>query len=150
MSGLLHASSTQTIPGWLLWENTTTTAIASAKTTAGFTTAVASATAIVDGTLLLQRGIDVAWGLLANSHVELLDVRQLALHCGQTGGLAFDCFLRGSVRGAKFARDLLYNASNALLSTAAILRKYAHGHTGTGSAKSISRVTSQKHLTAVR
>ena len=39
------------------------------------------------------------WGLLVDSHAELLDICQLALHCGQAGCLTFDGFLSGCVRG---------------------------------------------------
>ncbi len=53
-------------PGWLL--------VASAGLTAALTFAIASDSAFVGCALVLRGGVDVAWGLLANSHAELLDV----------------------------------------------------------------------------
>ena len=70
--GLLRTSNAAAKPGWLLWEATST--VATAGTTVAMATAIASVTAIVERALLLWRGVDVAWGLLANSHAELLDV----------------------------------------------------------------------------
>ena len=75
MRGLLHAG-TVIKPGWLMWE--TIVAVAAA---------IASVKAIVECVLPLCRGIDAGWGLLADSHAELLDVRQLALHSGHGGCL---------------------------------------------------------------
>jgi len=71
-SGLLCASPVATKPGWLLWDNTA--AIAIASTTAALTSAIASTVAIVGCVLLMWGGIDAGWGLLADSHAELLDV----------------------------------------------------------------------------
>ncbi len=70
--GLLCAGTVATKPGWLLWETTTT--VATTGTTVVVASAVASVAAIVECVLLLCRGIDVGWGLLADSHAELLDV----------------------------------------------------------------------------
>jgi hypothetical protein len=95
---LLRAGSVATKPGWLLWE--ATTAVAAAVTSV-MPTAIASAMAIVGHVLLLCGGLDGGWGLLADNHAELLDVRQLALHSGHVGRLALDRFLRGSVGRAK-------------------------------------------------
>ena len=86
------------IPGWLL--------VAAAVSATAL--ASASSSAVVGPALLLCGGVVVAWGLvdgawwlLADSHAELLDICQLALHCGEAGGLAFHRILRGRVRGAK-------------------------------------------------
>ena len=86
MLGLLCAHpADETIPGWLLV----------AATMSAAASASASSSAVVGCALMLREGvavawglIDVAWGLLANGHAELLDVCQLALHRGQAGGLA--------------------------------------------------------------
>ena len=114
MLGLVCARSAETIPGWLL--------VAVAVTAA--TSASASSSAVVDQALMLHGGVavawglvDVAWGLLANGHAELLDVRQLALHRGQAGGLVLHRFLGGGVRGAKVQHRLSVHAINALLLT---------------------------------
>jgi hypothetical protein len=95
---LLCAGSVAAKPGWLLWE--VATAIATAVTSV-MPTAIASATAIVGHVLLLCGGVDGGWGLLADSHAELPDVHQLALHSGHVGRLGLDCFLHGSVGRAK-------------------------------------------------
>jgi hypothetical protein len=95
---LLHAGSVAAKPGLLLWE--VATAIAAAVTSV-VSIAIASATVIVGHVLLLCGGIDGGWGLLANSHAELLDVHQLALHSGHVGHLGLDRFLCGSVGRAK-------------------------------------------------
>ena len=58
--------------GWLLWE--TTTAVATAGDTIAVASAIASVETIVRRLLLLCRGVYVGWGLLVNSHAELLDV----------------------------------------------------------------------------
>ena len=95
---LLCASSAETISGWLL--------VAAAVSAAAL--ASASSSAVVGRALLLRGGVvvalglvDHAWGLLAGSHAELLDIHQLDLHCGEAGGLAFHRILRGRVHGAK-------------------------------------------------
>ncbi len=98
---LLRAGSVATKPGWLLWE--AATAVAAAVTSV-VPTAIASATAIVGHVLLLCGGVAGGWGLLANSHAELLDVCQLALHSGHVGRLGLDRFLRGSVGRAKVCK----------------------------------------------
>jgi len=69
-----------------LWE--TTVSIAATKTTSTLTTTVASAAATVGRVLLLSGGVDAAWEQLVDGHAELLDVCQLAVYCGQAGGLA--------------------------------------------------------------
>ncbi len=56
-------------------------------TTVAVATAVASVAAIVECVLLMCRDIDVGQGLLTDSHTELLDVRQLALHSDHGGCL---------------------------------------------------------------
>ncbi len=76
---LLHAGSIAAKPGWLLWE--ATTAVAAAGTSV-VPTAIVFAAVIIGHVLLLCGGIDCGWGLLADSHAELLDVCQLALHSG--------------------------------------------------------------------
>jgi hypothetical protein len=99
---LLCASSVAAKPGWLLWEVAT---VVAAAVTSVVPTAIASATAIVGNVLLLCGGIDGGWGLLANSHAELLDVFQLALHSGHVGCLGLDRFLRGSVGRANVRKQ---------------------------------------------
>ena len=95
--GLLCARPAKTIPGWLL--------VASAVSAA--TSTSASSSACVRRAWVLRGGVYVAWGLLANGHAELLDVRQkLALHCGQAGGLALDRFLGGHIHGARVCQYL--------------------------------------------
>jgi hypothetical protein len=81
---LLCAGSVAAKPGWLLWEVVTVNATA---LTSVMPTAIASATAIVEHVLLLCWNVDGGWGLLANSHAELLDVCQLALHSSHVGHL---------------------------------------------------------------
>ena len=98
---LLRASSVAAKPGWLLWE--AATAVAAAVTSI-VPTAIASAIAIVGHVLLLCGGVAGGWGLLADSHAELLDVCQLALHSGHAGCLGLDCFLRGSVGCAEVCK----------------------------------------------
>ncbi len=98
---LLRAGSVAAKPGWLLWE--ATTAVATAATSV-MPTAIASATAIVGHVLLLCGGVDGGWGLLVDSHAELLDVCQLALHSGHVGCLGLDCFLHSSVGCAKVCK----------------------------------------------
>ena len=66
MRGLLRAGTVAAKPGGLLWEITTT--IVTAGTAIAVATAVASVAAIVECGLLLRRGVDVGWGLLADSH----------------------------------------------------------------------------------
>ena len=78
---LLRAGTVAAKPGWLLWEASCTICTARA------TVAPVVATAIVV-LLLLWRGVDVGRGLLVDSHAELLDVRELALHSGHGGCLA--------------------------------------------------------------
>ena len=85
--GLVCARSAKTIPGWLL--------VAAAVSVTASASASASSSAVVGRALMLRGGVaiawglvDVAWGLLANFHAELLYVCQLALHHGQAGGLA--------------------------------------------------------------
>ncbi len=68
-------------------------------------TAIASAAEIVGHVLLLCGGIDGGWGLLADSHAELLDVCQLALHSGHAGCLGLDRLLRGSVGCTKVRKQ---------------------------------------------
>jgi len=70
--GLLCAGTVATKPGWLLWETPTT--VATTSTAVVVASAIASIIAIVERVLLLCRGIDVGWGLLADRHAELLDV----------------------------------------------------------------------------
>ena len=116
---LLCACSAETIPGWLL--------VAAAVSAA--TLASTSSSAVVGRALLLRGGevvawglVDGAWGLLADSHAELLDIRQLALHCSEVGGLAFHRILRGRVCGAKVChrfgvqrdRCVIINCSHAV------------------------------------
>jgi hypothetical protein len=84
---MLCTGTVATEPGWLLWETTTTTTVATAGTIVAMATAVASVAAIVECVLLLCRGIDVGRGLLADRHAELLDVCQLALYSGHGGCL---------------------------------------------------------------
>ncbi len=67
---LLTATCTAETHGWLLWD---TTAIA--------LTATIVLVVICECVLLLSGGIAAAWGLLADSHAELLDNRNLVLHC---------------------------------------------------------------------
>ncbi len=67
---LLTAARTAKTHGWLLWE---TTAVA--------LTATIAFVVIGEHALLLSGGIAAAWGLMADSHAELLDVRKLVLHC---------------------------------------------------------------------
>jgi hypothetical protein len=90
---LLHAGTVATKPGWLLWEASCTICTARA-------TIAPVATAIVV-LLLLWRGVDGGRGLLVDSHVELLDVCELALYSGHGGCLALHQFLRGGVCGAE-------------------------------------------------
>ena len=52
----------------------TPTTVATTTAVVVVASAIASVTAIVEHVLLLCRGIDVGWGLLADSHAELLDV----------------------------------------------------------------------------
>ena len=84
--GLLGTGTVTTIPGWLLWETNTTT-IATAGTAVAVAASISSVASIVECVLLLCRGVDVGQGLLADSHAKLLDVCQLALHCGHGGCL---------------------------------------------------------------
>jgi hypothetical protein len=95
---LLCACSAETIPGWLL--------VATAMSASA--SASASSSAVVGRALVLRGGLVVAWGLvyrawglLADRYAELLDIHQLALHCSEAGGLAFNCVLRGRIRGSK-------------------------------------------------
>ncbi len=97
--GLLRAGTIAAKPGGLLWE--ITTYIVTAGTAVTVAAAVASVAAIVECGLLLWRGIDVGRGLLADTHAELLDVRQLALHSGHGGCPGLHRFLRGSASGSK-------------------------------------------------
>ena len=78
--GLLRAGTVATKPGWLLWEASCT--ICTARAT------VAPVTTAIVMLLLLWWGVDGGWGLLIDSHAELLDVRKLALHSGHGGCLA--------------------------------------------------------------
>ena len=57
-----------------MWETTTTTTVVTAGTAVALAAAVASVAAIVECVLLLCRGVDVGWGLLADGHAEFLDV----------------------------------------------------------------------------
>ncbi len=98
---LLHTSSVAAKPGWLMWE--AATAVAAAGTSV-VPTAIASAAVIVGHVLLLCGGVDGGWGLLADSHAELLDVCQLALHSGHAGCLGLG-FLCGSVGCAKVCKQ---------------------------------------------
>jgi hypothetical protein len=92
---LLRTGTVAAKPSWLLWEASST--IATAGTT------IASVAALVE-LLLLGRGVDGGRGLLVDSHAELLDVCELALHSGHGGCLALHQFLRGGVRGAKVCK----------------------------------------------
>jgi hypothetical protein len=56
--------------------------------------------------LLLSWGVTAAWGLLANSHEELLNVCKLVLHCDQAVSLALHGFLRGGIRGTKVCEQV--------------------------------------------
>ena len=58
------------------------------------------------GVAVAWRLVDVACGLLANSHAELLDARQLALYRGQAGGLALHQFLGSQLCGTKVCHCL--------------------------------------------
>ena len=116
-TGLLHASSVAAKPGWLLWE--IVTAVAAAVTSVMPTTIV-SATAIVGHVLLLCGGVAGGWGQLANSHAELLDVRQLALHSGHVGCLGLDRFLRGSVGRTEVSEQFAVHVCDASSSMAAM------------------------------
>ncbi len=98
---LLRAGSVAAKPGWLLWE--AATAVAAAVTSV-MPAAIASATAIVGHVLLMCGGVDGGWGLLADSHAELLDVCQLALHSSHVGRLGLDRFLHGSIGRAKVCK----------------------------------------------
>ena len=91
--GLLRAGIVATKPGWLLWEASHT--ICTARAT------VAPVATVIVVLLLLWRGLDGGWGLLVDSHAELLDVRELALHSGHGGCLALHRFLCGGVCGAE-------------------------------------------------
>jgi hypothetical protein len=64
-------------------------------------TATIAFVVIGEHVLLLSGGIASAWGLLAGSHAELMNVCRLVLHCNQAVGLALHGFLRGGVRGTK-------------------------------------------------
>ncbi len=77
---LLRAGTVAAKPGWLLWEASCT--ICTSRATAA---PVAMAIVVL---LLLWRGVDVGRGLLVDSHAELLDVCELALHSGHGGCLA--------------------------------------------------------------
>jgi hypothetical protein len=69
--GLLLASARITkTHGRLLWD-----------TTAAVLTATIVFVAVVERALLLSRGVDAAWGLLADGNSELLNVCKLVLHC---------------------------------------------------------------------
>ncbi len=81
--------------GWLLWE---TTAVA--------LTAPSAFVVIGERALLLSGGIDAPWGLLANSHAELLNLCKLVLHCNQAISLALHGFLRGGIRGTKVHKQV--------------------------------------------
>ncbi len=81
--------------------------VASAGPAVELTFAIVSASAVVRRALVLRGKVDVAWGLLADSYAELLDICQLALHRGQAGCLAFDGFLRGHVHGTKVCQCLI-------------------------------------------
>jgi hypothetical protein len=96
---LLRASTVAAKPGGLLWD--ITTYIVTTGTAIAVAAAVASVAAIVECGLLLWWGLDVGRGLLANTHAELLDVRQLALHSGHGGCLGLHRFLRGGVCGSE-------------------------------------------------
>ena len=90
---LLRAGTVAAKPGWLLWEASCT--ICTARATVA---PVVTASVVL---LLLWRGLDGGRGLLVDSHAELLDVRELALHSGHGGRLALHRFLSGGVCGAK-------------------------------------------------
>ncbi len=75
------------------------------KTLAAALTATVAFVAIIEHALLLSRGVDATWGLLADGHVGLLNVRKLAL-CNQAVGLALHCFLRGGIQGAKVCKQV--------------------------------------------
>ena len=71
---LLSARTVTAKPGWLLWEASCT--IRTARATVA---PVVTASVVL---LLLWRGVDCGRGLLVDSHAELLDVCELALHSG--------------------------------------------------------------------
>jgi hypothetical protein len=87
---LLAAARTAKTHGWFLWE---TTAVA--------LTATIAFVVIGERAWLLSRGVAAAWGLLADSHLELLDVCKLVLHCNQAVSLALHGFLHGGKCGTK-------------------------------------------------
>ncbi len=84
------ATRTTKSHGWLLW-----------KPLAAALTATVAFVEIVQGALLLSKGIDAAWGMLANSYAELLNVCKSALQCNQAVGPALHCFLCGGICGTE-------------------------------------------------
>ena len=68
---MLSAGTVATKLGWLL---EIPTAVATTTTAVVVASAIVSVMAIVKSVLLLCRGIDLGWGLLADSHAELVDV----------------------------------------------------------------------------
>ena len=82
---LLCARSAKTIPGWLLVDAAMS---AAASASASSSVAVGRALLLRGGVAVARELVDIAWGLLANGHAELLDICQLALHHGKAGGLA--------------------------------------------------------------
>ncbi len=102
---LLAAARTAKTHDWLLWE-----------TTAIVLTATVVFVVIVERALLLSGGIAAAWGLLANSHAELVDVHKLVLHCDQAVGLALHgLLLRGGVRGTKVHKQVTVGLNQSIV-----------------------------------
>jgi hypothetical protein len=90
---LLAAARITKTHGWLLWD----TAAAVLTATIVFVVSVA----IVEPVLLLNRGVDATWGLLADGHAELLNICKLDLHCNKAVGLALHGFLHGGIRSTE-------------------------------------------------
>jgi hypothetical protein len=80
--------------GWLLWDTTATVL----TTTDAFV-------AVVKHAFLLSGGIDTAWGLLADSHAELLIICKLGLHCNQAVSLVPHGFLCDGVRSTDVRKE---------------------------------------------
>jgi hypothetical protein len=92
---MLTTARAAKIHGWLLWE-TTVVAL----------TATIVFVVIDERALLLSGVVATAYGLLANSHEELLDVCKLVLHCNKAVGLALHGFLRGSIHRTKVCKQV--------------------------------------------
>ncbi len=101
---LLAAACTAKTHGWLLWE---TMAVA-------LTTTIAFI-AIDKCALLLSRGIAAAWGLLADSHAELLDACKLVLYCNQAGSLALHGSLHGGIHCTKVCKQVTIQCNQGIV-----------------------------------